>query len=53
MAESNPHFHSWFKEHKTEDIIHCVLPEVRHRAGLNNAVALFTTNCSESLNNVY
>ena len=25
---------------------------VRHRAGLNNPLALFTTNCSESLNNV-
>lgn len=37
---------------KTEDITRCVLPEVRLRAGLNNPLALFTTNCSESLNNV-
>ena len=51
-GESAPLFHSWFKEHKAENIIHCVLPDVRHRAGLNNPLALFTTNCSESLNNV-
>ena len=50
VVESDPQFHSWFKEHKTEDIIRCVLPEVRRRAGLNNPLALFTTNCSESLN---
>ena len=45
IIESDPLFHSWFKEHIAEDIVHRVLPEVRRRA-------LFTTNCSESLNNV-
>ena len=50
-GESAPLLHSWFKEHKAENI-RCVLPDVRHRAGLNNPLALFTTNCSESLNNV-
>ena len=52
IVESDPLFHSWFKEHKADDIIHCVLPEVRRQAGLTNSLALFITNCSESLNNV-
>ena len=52
IVESDPLFHSWLKEHKTDVIIHCVLPEVGRRAGLTNSLALFTTNCSESLNNV-
>ena len=52
IVESDPLFHSWFKEHKADVIIHCVLPEVRRRAGLTNFLALFTTNSSESLNNV-
>ena len=51
-VESDPRFYSWFKEYKMHDIIHSVLPQVRCRAGLKDPLALFTTNCSESLNNV-
>ena len=51
-GESDVHFYSWFKEYKVHDIIHCVLPQVRREAGLKDPLALFTTNCSESLNNV-
>ena len=52
VAECDPQFHSWFKDYKARDIIQCVLPEVRKQAGLHNPLALFTTNCSEAVNNV-
>ena len=46
-----PQFHTWFCRHKVEDIIQCVLPNVRAKAGLY-ATSKFTTNNSESLNHV-
>ena len=51
-VESDPRFYSWFKEYIMHDIIHSVLPQVRCQAGLKDPLALFTTNCSESLNDV-
>jgi hypothetical protein len=47
----NTEFHKWFLKYKVEDIIRCVLPEVRAKAGLD-VMCKFTTNNSESLNNV-
>ena len=49
---AHPQFHSWFKEHKVRDIVQCVLLEARKQAGLHDPRALFTTNCSEAINNV-
>lgn len=47
-----PAFFNWFREYKMDDIIHCTLPEVREKAGLHDPLIAFTTNASESLNNV-
>ena len=47
-----PTFFDWFKEYKMNDIICCTLPEVRVKAGLVDPSIAFTTNASESLNNV-
>ena len=38
--------------HNAKDIVECVLPEVRSKAGLTDPCRHFTTNNSESLNHV-
>ena len=47
--DSEPQFHACFCKFKAEDIIKCVLPGVRSQAGADPG-RLFTTNCSESIN---
>ena len=47
-----PQFHEWFHSYKANDIVRCVLPSVRAKAGLIDARLHFTTNTSETLNNV-
>ena len=48
---SDPQFHSWFCKYKASDIIKCVLPGVRVKAGVS-PTHRFTTNVSESINHV-
>ena len=48
---SPPKFYDWFLKYKVSDIITCVLPEVRKRAGMESTCH-FTSNTSESMNNV-
>ena len=50
-GSSPPQFYDWFLKYKVSSIITCVLPEVRKRAGMNGTCH-FTTNTSESINNV-
>ena len=50
-SSSEPQFHAWFCKYKAEDIINCVLPDVRSRAGVDPG-HLFTTNSSEAINHV-
>ena len=50
-SSSEPQFHAWFCKYKAKDIIKCVLPEVRSRAGVDPG-HLFTTNSSEAINHV-
>ena len=50
--ETEPQFHAWFCRYKAEDIIKCVLPVVRSKAGYKNPTCFFTTNSSESLNHL-
>ena len=50
-SDSEPQFYAVFCKFKAEDIIKCVLPGVRSRAGADPG-RLFTTNSSESINHV-
>ena len=50
--EREPQFHAWFCHHKAEDIVKCVLPGVRSKAGCKDPMCFFTTNSSESLNHL-
>lgn len=49
---TKPQFHDWFCEYKAKDIVECVLPKVRAKAGIRNPDRKFTTNASEALNHV-
>ena len=51
-SNEDPQFFTWFCRYKSHDIVKCVLPEVRYRAGFKNPTAHFTTNSSESLNHL-
>lgn len=48
---SDPLFHAWFCKHKVSDIMKCILPGVRVKAGID-PTRKFTTNVSESINRV-
>ena len=48
---TEPQFHAWFCKFKADDIIRCVLPDVRSRAG-TDPCKLFTTNSSEAINHI-
>ena len=48
---TEPQFHEWFCKYKAREIVECVLPKVRVKAGLKESCH-FTTNTSESLNHV-
>ena len=50
--ETEPQFHAWFCRYKAEDIVKCVLPGVRSKAGCKDPTHFFTTNSSESLNHL-
>lgn len=50
--DSDPQFYEWFCRYKADEIVKCVLPNVRVKAGLKDPSLHFTTNCSESLNHV-
>ena len=52
IPESDPKFYDWFSRYKADEIVKCVLPSVRMKAGLKDSSTHFTTNCSESLNHV-
>ena len=46
-------FFDWFCKYKSDDMIDCMLPDVKARAGINDIVGKrFTTNQSESLNKI-
>lgn len=46
LPGANPQFYRWFCAHKAKDIVECVLPEVRSKAGLKDPCRDFTTNNS-------
>lgn len=48
---TEPQFHAWFCKFKADDIIRCVLPDVRSRAG-TDPCKMFTTNSSEAINHI-
>ena len=48
---TEPQFHAWFSKFKADDIIRCVLPDVRSGAG-TDPCKLFTTNSSEAINHI-
>ena len=50
--EKEPQFHAWFCHYKAEEVIKCVLPVVRSKAGCKDPTCFFTTNSSESLNHL-
>ena len=50
--ERESQFHAWFCHHKAEDIVKCVLPVVKSKAGFKDPMCFFTTNSSESLNHL-
>ena len=48
---SEPQFHAWFCRYKADDMVKCVLPSVRSKAGCKDPTHFFT-NSSESLNHL-
>ena len=51
-GEREPQFHAWFCRHKAEDMVKCVFPGGRSKAGCKDPTCFFTTNSSESLNHL-
>ena len=51
-GDKEPQFHAWFCRYKADDIVKCVLPSVRSKAGCKDPTHFFTTNSSESLNHL-
>ena len=49
---SNPRFYHYFKQHKADAVRYNMLTGVREAAGLGSPPSIFTTNMSESLNNI-
>lgn len=49
---SCPRFYHYFKQHKSDAVRYNMLTGVREAAGLGSPPSIFTTNMSESLNNV-
>ncbi len=49
---SCPRFYQYFKQYKANEVCYNMLAGVREAAGLGSPPSIFTTNMSESLNNV-
>ncbi len=52
LHKNGQNFFSWFRHHKSDDFVNCVISPVRQRAGLGCPPERFTTNRSETTNHV-
>lgn len=52
LHKNGQNFFHWFRHHKSDDFLNCVISPVRQRAGLGYPPERFTTNRSETTNNV-
>ena len=52
LHDNGRNFFNWFRDHKSDDFVSCVISPVRQRAGLGCPPERFTTNRSETTNNV-
>ncbi len=52
-GHSAPRFFHYFKEHKADAVRYCMLKSVREAAGLGSPPSIYTTNASESMNQVF
>ena len=43
LPDADPRFHHWFAQYKADEIVNCVLPTVRAKAGLKDSSSHFTT----------